>query len=180
MCNCIGVLATKGLADWKSLADISANLSPVQAEPGVYVLREVGRGHPYGDELQQGYVAEVMQLYEHKKHLFGKFGLKYIPHHDRDFIERRLERLGRIGDASEGDCLILYIGGSNNLRERLADLLCHEDRHTIEHPVRALLLYGWRIELACKLTPDYPEEEEQLKTVFGNQHSGALPPLNDR
>jgi cell division inhibitor SulA len=96
------------------------------------------------------------------------------------FIERRLERLSRIDDAGQQGCPILYIGSSKNLRQRVEQLLCKEDRHTIEHPVRALLLGGWRIECAWKPTPRYREEEKQLKTAYKSEHSGALPPLVDR
>jgi len=180
MCNCINVLATTGLVDWKPIIDISANPGLVQNKPGVYVLRVVAKGDPYGEELKQRYVAEVTQLNEHKKDLFHKCGLTWTPDHDRNFIEKRLDRLRRIEHASEGDCLILYMGSSKTLRERLEQLLCKEDRHTIDHPIRVLLLNGWRIECACKPTSDYAEEEDQLKIVFEREHSGRLPPLNDR
>lgn len=180
MCKCINMLAEEGLASWKPVTDISANLTLIQNKPGVYVLRVFGKGHQYSDELQQNYIAEVTQLHEHKKRLFSKFGLIWTPDSDRTFIERRLERLSRIKDGSEGSCRIIYIGSSNNLRQRLEQLLCKEDRHTIEHPVRALLLNGWLIECTWKVTPKYLEEEKQLKIVFKMEHSGALPPLVNR
>jgi len=180
MCKCIDMLARKGLAHWKPVTDISANLTLLQDKPGVYVLRVFGKGHQYGDEFQQSYLTEVTQLHEHKKRLFRKFGLIWTPDSDRTFIEHRLERLRRIEHGSEGNCSILYIGSSKNLRQRLEQLLCKEDRHTIEHPVRALLLNGWLIKCAWKTSPNYREEKKQLKTVFKTEHSGALPPLVDR
>lgn len=62
-------------------------------------------------------------------------------------------------------CSILYTGGSKDLQQRLEQLLCKEDKHTIEHAVRALLLNGWRTECAWKPPPNYREEEKQRKTA---------------
>jgi hypothetical protein len=180
MCNCIQMLATKGLAHWELVTHVSANLSLLPEKPGVYVLRASGRGKHYGPKFQRRYLAEVTQLHEYKVSLFHKFGLTWTPDSDRTFIERRLERLSRIEHSNDGSCSLLYIGGSKNLRQRLEQLLCKEDRHTIEHPVRALLLNGWQIECAWKPTPNYREEENQLKTAFQMDHSGAMPPLVDR
>lgn len=180
MCNCIDILAANGLAHWEQVADVSANLSLVPEKPGVYVLRVSGRGEHYGDEFQQRYLAEVTQLLEYKRHLFHKFGLTWAPDSNLKFIKRRLDRLSRIEHGNEGSCSILYIGGSGNLRQRLEQLLCKEDRHTIEHPVRALLLNRWQIECAWKLTPNYREEENLLKTAYKVEHSGAMPPLVNR
>jgi len=174
------MLVANGLAHWEPITDVSANLGLLPDKPGVYVLRVSGRGEHYGDEFQQRYLAEVTQLHEYKRSLFHKFGLTWMPDSDRMFIKRRLERLSRIEHDNEGSCSILYIGSSKNLRQRLEQLLCKEDRHTIEHPVRALLLNGWQIECAWKPTSNYREEEKQLKTAFKMEHSGAMPPLVHR
>lgn len=180
MCNCIDMLEVGGLAHWELVTDISANLSLLPDKPGVYVLRVCRRGKHYGDKFKQHYLAEVAQLHEYKRHLFNKFGLTWTPDSNLDFIRGRLQRLSRIKNADEGSCSILYIGSSKNLRQRLEQLLCKEDKHTIEHPVRSLLLNGWQIECAWKPTPNYREEEKQLKTTFKTEHSGALPPLVNR
>ena len=174
------MLAANGLAHREPITDVSANLSLLPDKPGVYVLRVSGSGEHYGDEFQRRYLAEVTQLHEYKSYLFHKFGLTWTPDSDRTFIKRRLERLSRIEHGKEGSYSILYIGGSKNLRQRLEQLLCKEDRHTIEHPVRALLLNGWQIECAWKPTPNYRVEENQLKAAFKMEHSGAMSPLVDR
>ncbi len=180
MCNCIDMLTAKGLAHWEPVASVSANLSLVPKKPGVYVLRASNMGQYYGDKFQRRYLTEITQLHRQKRHLFKKFGLTWIPDSNLEFIKRRLDRLGRIEHDIEGSCSILYIGSSKNLRQRLEQLFCKEDRHTIEHPVRALLLNGWQIECAWKPTPNYREEEKQLKIAFKIEHSGALPPLVNR
>lgn len=180
MCNCIDMLAANGLAHWELVANVSTNLSLLPEKPGVYVLRASGKGEHYGDEFQRRYLTEVMRLHEYKRHLFQKFGLTWTPDSNLTFMKRRLDRLTRIEHGNEGSCSILYIGGSGNLRQRLEQLLCKEDRHTIEHPVRALLLNGWQIECAWKPTPNYSEEENQLKTAYKIEHSGAMPLLVNR
>ena len=180
MCNCMDMLVANGLAHWESVADVSANLTLLPNKPGVYVLRASGRGEHYGDEFQRCYLAEVTRLHGYKRRLFHRFRLTWIADSNLTFIKGRLDRLSRIEHGNKASCSILYLGGSKNLRERLEQLLCKEDRHTIEHPVRALLLNGWQIQCAWKPTPNYREEENQLKTAFKIQHSGALPPLVNR
>lgn len=180
MCNCMDMLAANDLAHWELVADVGANPSLLPDKPGVYVLRASGRGEHYGDEFQRHYLAEVTQIHEYKRHLFHKFGLTWRPDSNLTFIKRRLDRLSRIERGNEGSCSILYIGSSRNLRQQLEQLLCKEDKHTIEHPVRALLLNRWQIECAWKPTPNYREEESQLKTAYKVEHSGAMPPLVNR
>jgi len=180
MCNCIDILKANDLAHWEPVANVSANLSLLPEKPGVYVLRASVIGKHYGNEFQRRYLAEVTQVHEYKRHLFHKFGLTWTPDSDLIFVKRRLDRLSRIERGNEGSCSILYIGSSKNLRQRLEQLLCKEDKHTIEHPVRALLLNGWQIGCVWKPTPSYREEENQLKTAFKIEHSGAMPPLVNR
>jgi len=174
------MLVANDLAHWALVTDVSANLSLLPNRPGVYALRTSRKGKHSGDAFEQRYLTEVVQLHEYKRNFFHKFGLTWTPDSNPAFIRRRLERLSRIGHDNEGSCSILYIGGSKNLRQRLEQLLCKEDRHTIEHPVRALLLTGWQIKCAWKPTLNYREEEKQLKAAFKMEHSGAMPPLVDR
>jgi hypothetical protein len=180
VCNCMDALAENSLAHWEPVANISANLNSLPERPGVYVLRMSGRGEHYGEEFHRHYLAEITQLHEYKRRLFHKFMLTWTPDSDPAFIKGRLDRLGRIEYGKERSCSILYIGSSKNLRQRLEQLLCKEDRHTIEHPVRALLLNGWQVECAWKPTPGYREEKNRLKTAFKMEHAGAMPPLVNR
>lgn len=180
MCDCISIFRLKELEHWTSATEISAGVSQTPDTQGVYVLRASRWSDDYLKDVRSRYFAEIKNMYEYKTEFFAKLGLLWKPDRNLAFVTRRLERLSRIEIGDDSMCQILYIGSSGSISRRLEALLCKEDSHTIDHPVRALLLAKWQVECAYKYSPNPPREEEELKAIYKAQHGGKLPPLVER
>lgn len=93
----------------------------------------------------------------------------------------RLARLEQIR-TDEGGCLlcpILYVGCSKSLYRRLHELLWL--RHTINHPLWALLHSGWEFDLGYALGDGrHLVEEARIKAAYRARHGGQLPALMAR
>jgi hypothetical protein len=94
--------------------------------------------------------------------------------------DKRLKRILSISLDSEGGllCPVLYIGCGKSLRTRVRQFMWL--KHTVNHPLWALLYSGWQLELAVRLAADFQGEEKRLKWIYRDQHARKLPPLMDR
>jgi hypothetical protein len=96
------------------------------------------------------------------------------------YADKRLDRIRSIAnDRRRGlACPVLYLGCTKSLQVRMLQLMDLE--HTLNHPLWALLLSGWSLELAVRKVDGYKAEETRLKQLYRKAHDGGLPPLMDR
>ncbi len=147
VCNCDRLFSD---FKWHELASLRAEQLP--RVPGVYVVRVIERG------------VDPAEARERLLNVISETNWVEL----LSFVKDRLMRLNRIGD-----CPVIYIGSSSNIRVRFKDLAGL--RHTAFFPVLTLLLGTWRLDYGFKTTGSRDEAlrlEEWLKMKYAAIHGG--------
>lgn len=188
-CHC--EVSGLGFTAWRPFQDAanvgSWGFGDVTSDPGVYCIRTAHCGETDQDKIIEGYrrsrlYSAFQAMADSSEQFFQLCGLGpgWGWNWYTSYADNRLQRIRSIRYDQSGGlaCPILYIGCSKSLQGRMRQLMDLE--HTLNHPLWALLLSGWRVELGVHVADGYKEEESRLKQVYRDAHHGELPPLMDQ
>ena len=174
------------LFDWHGLRDVARDFSLAPKKAGVYSVKVRQEGDNEGLNIiakfmRTPYYKALKQLDEATKQLFTEMVLPsaWVDKTTNSMHKQALGRLMRLESIGKsGQCPIVYIGSSNNLRRRLDELAY--GGHTANAPIWALMLDNWQLDWGWYENVSYKQEEERLKGIFRNEHDGTLPLLMER
>jgi hypothetical protein len=180
-----------GFTAWQRFQDAanvgSRGFSDIAPAPGVYCIRVANCGETDPDKIvhryrRSGLYSAFQTMADSSEQFFNLcgFGPGWGWKWYTSYADQRLNRIRSISFDHRGElaCPILYIGCSKSLQGRMGQLL--ELEHTLNHPLWALLLSEWKLELAVRVAENHKEEEAGLKQLYRDAHYGRLPPLMEQ